>query len=74
MVPSPEWKQENIGDYWATGDAINIASNVSERHGEALSYRFTGTLAGGSLSGDLDMGEYLKAKWTARRRAGNARG
>lgn len=25
VVPSPEWKIGNIGDYWATGDAINLA-------------------------------------------------
>lgn len=25
VVPSPEWKIGNIGDYWATGDAVNLA-------------------------------------------------
>jgi penicillin-binding protein 2 len=25
VVPDPEWKLEEIGDYWATGDAINLA-------------------------------------------------
>jgi penicillin-binding protein 2 len=24
-VPSPEWKLETFGDYWATGDAINLS-------------------------------------------------
>jgi penicillin-binding protein 2 len=24
-VPDPEWKRETFGDYWATGDAINLA-------------------------------------------------
>ncbi len=24
-VPDPQWKQENIGDYWATGDAVNLS-------------------------------------------------
>jgi penicillin-binding protein 2 len=24
-VPSPEWKQEVIGDFWARGDAVNLA-------------------------------------------------
>ena len=24
-VPSPEWKQQVIGDYWARGDAVNMA-------------------------------------------------
>lgn len=25
VVPSPEWKIGNIGDYWAIGDAVNLA-------------------------------------------------
>ena len=25
VVPSPEWKLETVGDFWATGDAINLA-------------------------------------------------
>jgi penicillin-binding protein 2 len=25
VVPSPEWKLETVGDYWATGDAINLS-------------------------------------------------
>jgi uncharacterized pyridoxal phosphate-dependent enzyme len=49
------------------GDTVQISSNVSEAHGAALSYRFTGTLAGDTMSGRLDMGEYLSAKWTAKR-------
>jgi penicillin-binding protein 2 len=24
-VPDPKWKEENIGDYWYTGDAVNMA-------------------------------------------------
>jgi penicillin-binding protein 2 len=24
-VPDPEWKQETIGDFWATGDTINLS-------------------------------------------------
>ena len=24
-VPDPQWKMENIGDYWARGDAVNLA-------------------------------------------------
>ncbi len=24
-VPDPEWKRDVIGDYWATGDAVNLA-------------------------------------------------
>lgn len=25
IVPDPQWKQENMGDAWATGDAVNFA-------------------------------------------------
>ncbi len=50
------------------GDAVSLTSNVTERHGDALRYRFTGKVAGDAMSGTLDMGEYLGASWTARRR------
>jgi L-seryl-tRNA(Ser) seleniumtransferase len=59
------------------GDAVSLASNVTERHGDALSYRFSGKLsprpssgqAGETMSGTLDLGEYLTATWTAKRPA-----
>jgi L-seryl-tRNA(Ser) seleniumtransferase len=50
-----------------SGGDVRIASSVGENHGAALSYRFTGKLNGESMSGALDMGEYLGAKWTAKR-------
>jgi len=49
------------------GSAVQITSLYSERHGDALSFRFTGTIAGDSMSGALDMGEYMAANWTAKR-------
>ncbi len=49
------------------GDQVRIASSISEVHGAALSYRFTGKLDGDTMSGALEMGEYLSAKWTAKR-------
>jgi uncharacterized pyridoxal phosphate-dependent enzyme len=49
------------------GDAVTLSSAYTERHGDALSFRFTGTVAGDSMSGTLDMGEYMGAKWTAKR-------
>ncbi len=57
------------------GDRVTLSSVVTERHGDALTYRFSGTLASrlssgqavDTLSGTLDMGEYLTATWTARR-------
>ena len=51
-----------------SGDAVTLMSNVTERHGDALRYRFTGKVAGNTMSGTLDMGEYLGAAWMARRR------
>jgi hypothetical protein len=52
-----------------SGDEVEISSNIGEVHGAALSYRFAGKLNGDTLSGSLDMGEYLSAKWTAKRHA-----
>ena len=50
-----------------SGDIVTLASNVTERHGDSLSYRFSGKVSGESMAGTLDMGEYLSATWTARR-------
>jgi D-glucosaminate-6-phosphate ammonia-lyase len=49
------------------GDAVALASVVTERHGDALNYRFSGKAAGDTMSGTLNMGEYLTATWSARR-------
>src|SRR5438552_11253148 len=45
------------------GHTVQMSSSYTERHGDALSFRFTGTVAGDAMSGTLDMGEYLTAKW-----------
>jgi L-seryl-tRNA(Ser) seleniumtransferase len=51
-----------------SGETVALASEVTERHGDALTYRFSGKVSpGDTLSGSLDMGEYLTATWTARR-------
>jgi L-seryl-tRNA(Ser) seleniumtransferase len=51
------------------GDAVTLASVVTERHGDALTYRFSGKVGSGpTIAGTLDMGEYLSATWTARKR------
>ncbi|HLX45986.1 MAG TPA: aminotransferase class V-fold PLP-dependent enzyme [Bryobacteraceae bacterium] len=50
-----------------SGDQVLIASAVGENHGAAMSFRFAGKLDGDKMSGTLDMGEYLGAKWTATR-------
>ncbi len=49
------------------GARVTLTSRVTERTGDALTYRFTGDLSGDTLSGTLDMGEYRSATWTARR-------
>ena len=56
-------------DFFGTisGNEVRIASSVGEVHGAALSYTFTGKLEGDRMSGLLNMGEYLGAKWTATR-------
>jgi L-seryl-tRNA(Ser) seleniumtransferase len=50
-----------------SGDDVHISSSIGEVHGAALSYRFSGKLTGDSMAGALDMGEYLGARWTAKR-------
>lgn len=37
--------------------------------GQSLSYTFNGQVEGDAMSGDLELGEYGKARWTARRQA-----
>ena len=37
--------------------------------GQRLTYGFSGRVTGDAMSGDLDLGEYGKARWTARRHA-----
>jgi len=53
------------------GDAISLSSVITERRGDALNYRFTGKVAGDTIAGSLDLGEYLTATWTARRPSAN---
>jgi uncharacterized pyridoxal phosphate-dependent enzyme len=49
------------------GSRVQFSSNYTERNGDALSFRFTGTITGNEMAGSLDMGEYLTAKWKATR-------
>jgi len=53
------------------GDAVRIQSAYGEQHGDALSFTFSGSVVSGDkdeMTGTLDMGEYLGARWTAKRR------
>jgi L-seryl-tRNA(Ser) seleniumtransferase len=54
------------------GDAVRIRSEYPESHGDALNFSFTGRVSGESMAGELDMGEYLKARFSARRTAGRS--
>jgi L-seryl-tRNA(Ser) seleniumtransferase len=48
------------------GDTVQLQSSLPERAiGNALSFTFTGKVEGETMSGELDMGEYLKARWIA---------
>ena len=49
------------------GDRVQLSSSYAERNGDALNFRFTGSVTGNEMAGALDMGEYLTAQWTARR-------
>lgn len=50
------------------GDAVEFASSIDEHHGDSLQYRFTGrAVKDDELAGQLDMGEYRGAKWSAKR-------
>jgi L-seryl-tRNA(Ser) seleniumtransferase len=49
------------------GSDVSLVSRITERTGDSLNYRFSGTVSGETLSGTLDMGEYRSATWTARK-------
>ena len=48
------------------GTDVRLRSNYGGT-GDSLSFSFSGNASKGEMSGDLDMGEYLSARWTARR-------
>jgi L-seryl-tRNA(Ser) seleniumtransferase len=49
------------------GDVVRLRSAYGEEHGDALTFTFSGKVTGDQMSGALDMGEYLSAKWTGMR-------
>ena len=53
------------------GDSVTFVTRPARSRGDNLTFRFTGTLGGNSMSGELDMGEYLSASWTAQRHVSN---
>jgi L-seryl-tRNA(Ser) seleniumtransferase len=50
------------------GDRVQFRS-VLPIEGSRLSYRFSGRVQGDRMEGDLDLGEYPNAKWSASRHA-----
>ena len=55
------------------GNRVRLSSSYSERHGDSLQFEFTGQLTGDQITGTLSMGEYLDAKWVARRHVSRGR-
>ena len=50
------------------GDQIKLRSSSAERGtGDSVNFTFSGTVSGDSISGPIHMGEYLTAKFTAKR-------
>ncbi|MBI3470288.1 MAG: aminotransferase class V-fold PLP-dependent enzyme [Candidatus Solibacter usitatus] len=49
------------------GDQVRLSSAYTERHGDSLMFEFSGKVAGGEIAGTLEMGEYLQARWVAKR-------
>ena len=60
----------SVRDVFGTieGDQVKLRSTSSERGtGDSVSFIFSGTVSGDSISGPIHMGEYLTAKFTAKR-------
>ncbi len=52
------------------GDDVVLRSSLTERAmGDSLNFTFSGKISGNTMSGELDMGEYRKARWSAQRHA-----
>jgi hypothetical protein len=49
-----------------SGDRVRLRSSLPYQ-GTRLDHRFDGTVQGPSMTGELDLGEYGKARWSARR-------
>jgi len=47
------------------GDAVRVRS--SWEHGDSLSYTFTGRVSGDVMTGEVNLGEYLDARFSAKR-------
>ena len=50
------------------GDQVKLRSNV-RMPGDGITYMFSGTISGGSIQGSIYLGEYLTAKFSAKKAA-----
>jgi len=50
------------------GDQVKLRSNV-RMPGDGITYMFSGTISGGSIEGSIYLGEYLTAKFSAKKAA-----
>jgi seryl-tRNA(Sec) selenium transferase len=50
------------------GDKVTLRS-VDRRPGDSITFIFAGTLSGGTIAGPIHLGEYLMARFTAKRHA-----
>jgi L-seryl-tRNA(Ser) seleniumtransferase len=57
---------EGIVNGTVSGNRVRLRSSLPYQ-GTRLDYRFDGTVQAQSMEGELDLGEYGKARWTARR-------
>jgi L-seryl-tRNA(Ser) seleniumtransferase len=48
------------------GDRLRLRSSLPTE-GTQLTYRFDGRIQGPTIEGEVELGEYGKARWTARR-------
>jgi D-glucosaminate-6-phosphate ammonia-lyase len=62
------WAYQGDVKGYVDGDRVKLHS-THPADGNTLSYTFTGSVSGDAMSGDVDLGEYGKAKWQARRSA-----
>jgi len=58
----------SVRDIFGTieGDQVKLRSQTNER-GDSIAFIFAGTISGDSISGPVYMGEYLNARFTAKR-------
>jgi L-seryl-tRNA(Ser) seleniumtransferase len=55
------------------GDQVRLISSYNG-HGDSLPYQFSGKATADEMTGTLEMGEYLGARWTAKRHQFRTRG